>query len=231
MPRPRRPRSADAFPYDFSPKTSPDVFTAAADALTARGWQQGETFRMLPSRVRADEVCLAPIVGDVDVPPGNSEAEWRDQEHKNEWYHAARRLAAAMSEAGWSSYGTTQQGTSFRRNAGPLADSVPESAELAAAPPGAPVRLAAIAAEVGVKDGDLDDAIREAAHEEAADAYNGGARPELDDDGAHRAVHADAERRAADINNAGLGAQLGFLYAQCASEAAFRSLLTDLLPS
>lgn len=69
MPRIRRPRAADAFPYDLTPKTSEDTFAAAAAVLTARGWINGETFRMRPTSVRADEVFLAPIVGGNDVSP------------------------------------------------------------------------------------------------------------------------------------------------------------------
>lgn len=231
MPRPRRPRNANPSPYDVSPKTSPDTFTAAAEALTARGWHEDDTFRMRPSSVGPDELYLAPIVGGIDVPPGSGTGEWQDQKHKQAWQEAARRLADDMTEAGWTAYGSTPTGTIFRRATASATKPAPDAAKLAAAPPGAPVRLAAIAAEVGIKDGDLDDAIREAAHEEAADAYNGGAHPELDDDRAHRAEHADAEQRAVKINNAGLDAQLAYLYAQCASEAAFRSLLVDLLPS
>ncbi|MET9879288.1 hypothetical protein ABZZ36_32370 [Actinacidiphila glaucinigra] len=232
MPRIRRPRAADAFPYDLTPKTSHDTFAAAAAVLTARGWINGETFRMRPTSVRDDEVFLAPIVGGNDVSPGAGDVEWQDQEHRQRWSQAAHRLAETMTEAGWTAFGTTLTGTAFRRPDGPksapVPESVPDAADLATAPAGAPVRLLAIAAEEGIRAGQLDEAVREAVHDQAADAYNTGAHPELDDDGAHLASHADADTRAERINADGLQAQLAFLYAQCTSEAAFRALLRDL---
>jgi len=133
-----------------------------------------------------------------------------------------------MTDAGWAPLGAARDGTYFRRPARPGPATAPSAAELAAAPPGAPVRLLAIAAELGIGDGDLDEAVHEAANEAAADAYNNGARPELDDDRAHRGVHADADHGASVINKEGLTAQLAYLFQGCASEAAFRSLLRDL---
>lgn len=89
--------------------------------------------------------------------------------------------------------------------------------------------LDALAEELGVGAGDLDEAVREAVHDQAADAYNNGAYSELGDEDAHDQVHDDADRRASSIN-ASVSDQLAFLSGSCASEQDLRSLLTDLLP-
>ncbi|MEV7157162.1 hypothetical protein AB0N77_21440 [Streptomyces misionensis] len=90
-----------------------------------------------------------------------------------------------------------------------------------------PQALDALAEELGIESGDLDEAVLEASHDKAADSYNNGAYPELGDDDAHDQVHDDADERASRINSS-VTDQLAFLAADCASEQALRSLLTDL---
>ncbi|WUD70228.1 hypothetical protein OG937_46230 [Streptomyces sp. NBC_00510] len=187
MPRIRRPRAADAFPYDLTPKTSEDTFAAAAAVLTARGWINGETFRMRPTSVRADEVFLAPIVGGNDVSPGAGGVEWQNQEHRHRWSEAAHHLAEAMTGAGWTAFGTTLTGTAFRRPDGPATALVPEpvrDADDLAAAPGRRSRAAAGHRRRGGHPGRTAGRGRpEAAHDRAADAYNTGAHPEVDGTG------------------------------------------------
>lgn len=187
-------------------QTSPATFAAARAVLAAADWTEGTDFRLRPTSVRPDEVLAAPVVGGNDTMPGTSSAEWADQEHKAAWFAAARTLRQVMTDARWTATGTTGHGTYYRRPATAAAGS-PDAAELAAAAPGAPVRLLAIAAEPDVAEGDLDAAVREAAHEEAADAYNTGVYPGLDDEKAHTRAHDEAAARASAINTAGLAAQ------------------------
>jgi hypothetical protein len=203
MPRPRQRQSQRAA-HDLTPKTTQATFTAAADVLTAHGWADGETFRMRPTSVGPDEVLIAPIVGGIDTMPGTSSAAWNDQEHKATWHAAARRLAQDITDAGWTAQGATGDGTYFHRPAGPGPAAVPSAAVLAAAPPGAPVRLLAIAAELSIGSGDLDKAVHDAATEAAAGHL------------------------ASAVNAQGLATQLAYLYEGCVSEAAFRSMLRDL---
>ncbi|MFJ2218240.1 hypothetical protein ACIQVO_38595 [Streptomyces sp. NPDC101062] len=91
-----------------------------------------------------------------------------------------------------------------------------------------PSALAALAAELGLVTGDLDEAVLEAVHDKAADAYNNGAYCELGDEDAHDQVHSDADERASSINT-NVTDQLAFLADCCTSEQNLRSLLTDLL--
>ncbi|MFJ3182569.1 hypothetical protein ACIPJN_29840 [Streptomyces sp. NPDC086796] len=91
-----------------------------------------------------------------------------------------------------------------------------------------PPALDALAEELGIAPGALDEAVLEATHDQAADAYNNGAHAELGDDAAHDQVHDSADERASDINSS-VTDQLAFLADGCASEQALRSLLTDLL--
>lgn len=91
-----------------------------------------------------------------------------------------------------------------------------------------PPALDALAEELGVGEGDLDEAVLEAVHDKAADAYNSGAYSELGDEDAHDQVHDDADERASSIN-ASVTDQLAFLAGGCASEQDLRSLLADLL--
>lgn len=91
-----------------------------------------------------------------------------------------------------------------------------------------PPALDALADELGITEGDLNEAVLDAAHDEAADAYNGGAYPELGDDDAHRQVHDDADQRASSIN-VSVADQLEYLAAGCLSEQSLHSLLADLL--
>ncbi|QKV90379.1 hypothetical protein HUT19_41140 [Streptomyces sp. NA02950] len=227
MTRSRRPRPRGQCQYDLSPKTSPETFAAAAAVLAERGWRDGETFRMRPSALGPHELLIAPIVGGNDMAPGSGMYEWQEGQGM-EWFNAARRLARDLAKEGWTSHGATNRGTYFQRPARPGLDHTPYSGDVATAPPGAPVRLLAIAAEVGITDAALDAAVCAAAHEVAADSYNSGAYPEVSDDRAHRAVHADADVIASKINMEGRSAQLAYLYEGCASEAAFRSLLHEL---
>ncbi|MYZ33744.1 MULTISPECIES: hypothetical protein [unclassified Streptomyces] len=88
--------------------------------------------------------------------------------------------------------------------------------------------LDALAEELGVDEGDLDEAVLEAVHDKAADAYNNGAYCELGDEDAHDQVHDDADERASSIN-ASVTDQLAFLAGGCASEQDLRSLLANLL--
>ncbi|MEO3976964.1 hypothetical protein [Streptomyces sp. CAU 1734] len=91
-----------------------------------------------------------------------------------------------------------------------------------------PAALAALAEELGITPGALDEAVLEAAHDQAASAYNNGAHAELADDEAHDQVHNSADERASAIN-ASVTAQLAFLADGCASAQALRSLLADFL--
>jgi hypothetical protein len=159
---------------------------------------------MRPTSVGPDEVLIAPIVGGVDTIPGTSSAAWNDQEHKAAWHAAARALHAIMTNAGWTAQGATGEGTYFCRPARPGPAATPSAAVLAAAPPGAPVRLLAIAAELGIGSGALDKAVHDAATEEGAGHL------------------------ASAVNAQGLAAQPAYLYEGCASETAFRSMLRDL---
>ncbi|MFF4933192.1 hypothetical protein ACFY2H_30540 [Streptomyces griseofuscus] len=88
--------------------------------------------------------------------------------------------------------------------------------------------LDALAEELGVDEGALDEVVLEAVHDKAADAYNNGAYGELGDEDAHDQVHNDADKRASSIN-ASVTDQLAFLAGGCASEQDLRSLLADLL--
>lgn len=216
------PRGRPAGPR---PCTSLATLNAATAVLEVSGWTLGTHCRLRRTEVSRDEVLIAPIVGGVDTAPGGPSAEWRDQDHKRAWFAAAYRLRDVMTAAGWTALGGTDVGTYYRR---PADDPDPAPAVLASAPPGAPVRLLAIAADLGVGEGDLDAAVDEAVHEEAAQEYNNGAHPDLDEQAAHEAVHAAADARASAINNEGPAAQLAFLYQGCVSETAFRSLLNDL---
>ncbi|MFF4205535.1 hypothetical protein ACFYZ8_33355 [Streptomyces sp. NPDC001668] len=75
--------------------------------------------------------------------------------------------------------------------------------------------LEAIATEFALQEGDLDEEVEDRAHDRAADAFNNGARPELDFWDAHDAVHDDADQLASRINTAGVTAQLAYLTEGC----------------
>ncbi|MEV8334306.1 hypothetical protein [Streptomyces niveus] len=91
-----------------------------------------------------------------------------------------------------------------------------------------PPALDALVEELGIAPGALDEAVLEAIHDNAADAYNNGAHAELGDEDAHDQVHDDADKRASSIN-ASVTDQLAFLAGGCAGEQDLRSLLADLL--
>lgn len=220
----RTPRTPPGRPA-ARPSTNRATLDAATTALDASGWTLDTHYRLRQTEAGRDEVLIAPILGGVDTAPGGPSAEWRDQDHKGEWVAAASRLRDVMTDAGWTALGGTGLGTYYRR---PADDAEQLSDVLASAPPGAPARLLAIAAEVGADSGDLRAAVRKAIHEETAHAHNNGAQPDRDDEAAHERGAAAADVRASAINNGGLEAQLAFLYQGCVSEAAFRSLLNDL---
>jgi hypothetical protein len=87
----------------------------------------------------------------------------------------------------------------------------------------------ALVAEFGIGEGDLDEAVYEAANEDGADEYNGGAHPELSDDAAYEEVHDSADARASSVNNQGAAGQVQFLAEFCGTTEGLRSLLGDLL--
>lgn len=205
-------------------QTSPATLAAARAVLAAAGWAE-EDVRLRASGVRPDELLVAPVVGGVDTMPGTGFAEWRNQEHKAAWFAAARALRQVMTDAGWTDHGATRHGTYYQRPAAAITDSA-DAADLAAAPADAPLRLLAIAAELGVREGQLDAAVTEAAHDAAADAYNCGTFTERDEI-AHQWLHGEANVTASKINHQGLESQLVYLFGSPAiSERAARAALS-----
>jgi hypothetical protein len=85
----------------------------------------------------------------------------------------------------------------------------------------------ALVAEFGIGEGDLDEAVYDAANEYGADEYNDGAHPELSEDDAYDEVHDAADERASSVNNHGVTAQVQFLGDFCGTVEALRSLLRD----
>ncbi|MFD3422091.1 hypothetical protein [Streptomyces decoyicus] len=90
--------------------------------------------------------------------------------------------------------------------------------------------LSAIAVEFGIRDGMLDAAVEEIAHEWAASRFNNGDLPELDFWDAHEQLHDEASENASSLNNRGVLAQLQTLSEGC-TRAALCSLLRDILTS
>ncbi|MFE6639528.1 hypothetical protein ACFVFT_38560 [Streptomyces tendae] len=86
----------------------------------------------------------------------------------------------------------------------------------------------ALVTEFGIGEGDLDEAVYDAANKDAADEYNDGAHPELSDDDAYEEVHDAADVRASSVNNQGATAQVQFLAECCGTAEGLRSLLEDL---
>lgn len=189
-----------------APTTTAETLTAVRSALAASGWVEDIDCRVRPCAVSTDEVIIAPIVGGNDTMPGSHAAAWAPGQ-KAEWFAAARRLAHDLGQAGWTDRGSGSTGTYFHRPA--RAHQAPAPIELASAPPGAPIRLLAYAAELGIQKGDLDATISEVARDRS---------------GANRI---DADKVTRQVTLSALGAQLAFLYEGCVSEAAFRALLRD----
>jgi len=71
--------------------------------------------------------------------------------------------------------------------------------------------LRGYAASRHVTAADLDEVVYELANSGAANAYNNGAEPGLDDDAAHEQLHDQADSAASTINNSGLTGQLRYL--------------------
>ncbi|MEW2434240.1 hypothetical protein AB0952_08665 [Streptomyces caniferus] len=88
--------------------------------------------------------------------------------------------------------------------------------------------LSAITVEFGIREGMLDAAVEELAHQWAADRFNNGALPELDFWDAHEQLHDEADETAASLNNSGVLVQLQVL-SEGGTRAALCSLLHDLL--
>jgi hypothetical protein len=95
-----------------------------------------------------------------------------------------------------------------------------------------PALLTALVEEYAIGEGDLDEAVLDAEHDVAAEQFNGGAYPELEDwEQAHDAVHDDADKRGGHINAQGPLTQLAFLAEGCDDETALRLLLSGFLSS
>lgn len=214
-------------------RTSKATYAAVRAVLTdpRHGWVEERDFRLRPSLVSADDILVSPLMPDPDPDPvPGREPDIIEPYFGPEGGELRRTKGAAqrqaLKEAGWTEHGDAPTGVCFRRPEQPDTVDAPIAADLASAPPGAPVRLMAIAAELGIGEGDLDEAVREAANGKAADAYNTGCPyPELDD---HQA-HDRADERASAINSGGIADQLAYLHQGCVSENALRALLTDLI--
>ncbi|GHG14074.1 hypothetical protein GCM10017667_55310 [Streptomyces filamentosus] len=89
----------------------------------------------------------------------------------------------------------------------------------------------ALVAEFGIREGDLDEAVYDAANEDGATEYNDGAHPEMSDKDAYEEVHMAADARASTVNNQGSTAQVRFLAESCGTVEGLRSLLGDLTSS
>ncbi|MCG8971834.1 hypothetical protein [Streptomyces sp. CL12-4] len=135
-------------------------------------------------------------------------------------------IAEAFREAGWSVWRVESSRTATRRSL--RVDVTPPAEE---EPPAviSEEEADALVAEFGIGEGDLDEAVYEAANEGAADEYNGGAHPELSDDDAYEEVHGAADVRASDVNNQGAVGQVQFLADLCGTVEVLRSLLEDLM--
>ncbi|MFH0246396.1 hypothetical protein ACGRHY_29145 [Streptomyces sp. HK10] len=94
--------------------------------------------------------------------------------------------------------------------------------------PFGPAELESIASEFGIREGMLNAAVEEDAHERAADRFNGGALAELDFWDAYDRLHDEADAQASRVNDSGVTAQLAFLAEDC-TRNALRALLHDLI--
>ncbi|MEU6462198.1 hypothetical protein [Streptomyces sp. NPDC046976] len=137
-------------------------------------------------------------------------------------------VAGAFDRAGWKVWRVESSNTATRRA---LRVDVIPPAEEEPSPVVTEEEAEALVAEFGIGEGDLDEAVYEAANEDGADEYNGGAHPELSDDDAYEEVHGAADVRASSVNNQGATAQVQFLAECCGNAEALRSLLEDLTSS
>ncbi|MBL1120290.1 hypothetical protein JK364_49575 [Streptomyces sp. 110] len=202
--------------------TSTATETAAIDALTARRWEAGRGLCMRPTGMGPDYIFIAPVIGEDDQMPGAGGA-WEGPHDKRAWFLAADRLQRDLLDAGWTSHGHGPTGTLFKRPAPAAVQQLAsDGASLSDAPPGASVRLLAIAQEVGVTGGMLGKAVLQAARRDM---------PETPDGDAAELPHGQAAQKAKSINDMGMAAQLVFLYEGYVSEAAFRSFLEELSAS
>ncbi|MFE4582372.1 hypothetical protein [Streptomyces chartreusis] len=134
-------------------------------------------------------------------------------------------VANAFRGAGWTVWRVESSNTATRRG---LRVDVTPPAEEEPTPVVSEEEARALVAEFGIGEGDLDEAVYDAANEDGADEYNGGAHPELSDDDAYEEVHDAADARASSVNNQGATAQVQFLAEFCRSVEGLRSLLGDL---
>jgi hypothetical protein len=133
-------------------------------------------------------------------------------------------IAGAFRGAGWTVWRVASSNTATRRAL--RVDVTPPAEE----EPSAVIseeEAEALVAEFGIGEGDLDEAVYDAANEYGADEYNDGAHPELSEDDAYDEVHDAADERASSVNNHGVTAQVQFLGDFCGTVEALRSLLRD----
>ncbi|MFI8091526.1 hypothetical protein ACIF9R_24935 [Streptomyces sp. NPDC086080] len=135
-------------------------------------------------------------------------------------------VAGAFRGAGWTVWRVESRRTATRRA---LRVDVTPPAEEEPPPVISEEDAEALVAEFGIGEGDLDEAVYDAANEDGADEYNGGAHPELSDDDAYEEVHGAADVRASSVNNQGAAAQVQFLAEFCGTVEGLRSLLGDLM--
>ncbi|GHH31441.1 hypothetical protein [Streptomyces rubradiris] len=136
-------------------------------------------------------------------------------------------VAGAFRRAGWTVWRVLSRKTATRRDL--HVDVTPPAPK--EEPPAVITEedAEALVAEFGIGEGDLDEAVYDAANEDGADEYNGGAHPELSDDDAYKEVHNAADVRASSVNNQGATAQVQFLAEFCGTVEALRSLLRDVM--
>ncbi|MEV8344490.1 hypothetical protein [Streptomyces niveus] len=139
---------------------------------------------------------------------------------------ALDNIAVAFREAGWTVWRVESSNTATLR--GVRVDVTPP-ADKEPAPVVSLEEAEALVVEFGIGEGDLDEAVYDAANEDGADEYNGGAHPGLGDDDAYEEVHGAADVRASSVNNQGAAAQVQFLAAVCGNVEGLRTLLEDLM--
>lgn len=137
-------------------------------------------------------------------------------------------VASVFQAAGWNVWRVESRRTATRRalrmDVTPPAEDDPLSVI-------SEEEAEALVAEFGIGEGDLDEAVYDAANEDGADEYNGGAHPESSDADAYEQVHEAADARASSVNNQGATAQVQFLAECCGTVEGLRSLLGDLTSS
>ncbi|MFI1530644.1 hypothetical protein [Streptomyces griseus] len=134
-------------------------------------------------------------------------------------------IAEAFRGAGWTVWRVESSNTATRRG---LRVDVTPPAEKEPTAVISEEEADALVAEFGIGEGDLDEAVYDAANEDGADEYNGGAHPELSDDDAYEEVHGAADVQASSVNNQGAVGQVQFLGELCGNIEALRSLLGDV---